>query len=269
MVTGTAVTAAALLAAVTAGGGWADHYARGVALVQEGRGAEARVELEKAIRARPDAALDVALGGARADYLPQLYLAVASHMAGDLEGARNLLAAAESDGTAARSATGRPLLEAYRLLLAPPAAAGDGPSYRVFERKPVVLSDARHRQVRAEVLNRCQLRPETDIAQAPWYFHYELGLRLLAEGDPQRALDALIEAATRRPEPQRDARTYGMWFTDYRPYFQIARAHVRLENWDCARNALALSAGARELSERDREFAEFRELLAEADRKAK
>jgi tetratricopeptide (TPR) repeat protein len=267
MVTGAAV----LLAAATAAGGWADDYTRGVALVQEGRGAEARVALEKALRARPEAALDVALMGAtRGDYLPQLYLAVASHMAGDIAGARRQFEAAERDGKAAQSATGRPLLEAYRLLLAPAvASSGQARSYREFERKPVVLSDDKHREVRAEVLSRCQLRPETENAQAPWYFHYELGLRLLAEGDPQRALDALIDAATRRPDPQRDARTYGMWFTDYRPYFQIARAHARLQNWDCAKNALALSSKTRELSERDREFAEFRELLAETDQKAK
>ena len=253
------------VAVLLAGTSWSDHYQRGVGLVQQGKGAEARAELERALGARPTAALQVRSGDRTFDYLPHLYLALACQMSGDVEHARQYLAAADKDGKAGRSATGRPLLEAYRVLLATPAAANPPaePRYRVFERKPVVLSDERHRQLQAAVLSRCQLKPDADSAQAPWYYHYEMGMRLLAEGDPQRALDALIDAVLRRSEPHREARIYGMWFTDYRPYFHIARAHVRLKNWECAGDALALSARAGEVSERDREFAEFRALLDE------
>ena len=89
---------------------------------------------------------------------------------------------------------------------------------------------------------------------APWYFHYELGRDLYRRGDPQRALDALIEAATLRADPGHGARIYGMWFMDYLPYLEIARAHARLGNWDCAQNALEYSRQAKEVSERDKEF---------------
>jgi hypothetical protein len=263
-----------ILAVLLSTASWADHYQRGVALVQEGKAQQGRAELEQALAARPAAALHVRSGERTFDYLPQLYLALACQMSGDLALAREYLAAAEKDGKAGRSATGRPLLEAYRVLLATPAAVSaagtttNEPRYRVFQRKPVVLSEERHRQLQSTVLSRCQLRPDSDAAQAPWYYHYEMGLRLLAEGDAQRALDALIDAVTRRSEPQREARIYGMWFTDYRPFFHIARAHVRLQNWECARDALALSAKASEVTARDREFAEFRMLLDETGKNA-
>ena len=113
---------------------------------------------------------------------------------------------------------------------------------------------------------RCQLKPETRPQEAPWYFHYELGRDLYRRGDPQRALDALIEAATRRAEPGHGARIYGMWFMDYLPYLEIARAHARLGNWDCAQSALDFSRQAGEVSEHDKEFAEFRSLALETER---
>jgi hypothetical protein len=139
------------------------------------------------------------------------------------------------------------------------------PRYRKYERKPLVLSDREFEDLRAEVLARCQLKPETRPQEAPWYFHYELGRDLSRRGDSQRALDALIEAATLRAEPGHGARIYGMWFMDYLPYLEIARAHVRLGNWDCAKSALEFSRQANEVSAHDKEFAEFRSLALETE----
>jgi hypothetical protein len=152
-----------------------------------------------------------------------------------------------------------------------PAKAGKSnePRYKDYERKPVVLSDREVEELRAEVLARCQLKPDTKPQEAPWYFHYELGRDLEKRGDPQRALDALIEAATLRADPAHGARTYGMWFVDYLPYFEIARAHAKLGNWDCAQNALDFSKRANEVSSRDKEFAEFRKLALETEQKLK
>ena len=33
-----------------------------------------------------------------------------------------------------------------------------------------------------------------------------------------------------------------MWFTDYRPYFEIARLHAHLGNWDCVVDALRVAS---------------------------
>ncbi len=128
-----------------------------------------------------------------------------------------------------------------------------------------MLSEREALDLRAEVLARCQLKPETRPQEAPWYFHYELGRDYYRRGDPQRALDALILAASQRADPGHGARIYGMWFMDYLPYLEIARAHARLGNWDCAQNALEFSRQAKEVSEHDQEFADFRSLALETE----
>lgn len=144
----------------------------------------------------------------------------------------------------------------------PPAPPSPAPrSFRDYVKRPVVLGDAEYERLRSEVLQRCQLRPGTDAASAPWYFHYELGKELEGKGDPQRALDAFVEAAMRRERSAREARIYGMWFTDYYPYFHIARSHARLGNWECAEDALRVSGREGEMQDRERELAELRALV--------
>ena len=80
---------------------------------------------------------------------------------------------------------------------------------------------------------------------------------------PSAALDALIDSVDRRPDPQRKARLYGMWFMDYLPYLQIARAHARLGNRECALDALRLSQELGEVSPDDRDVTELEGLLAD------
>jgi hypothetical protein len=143
---------------------------------------------------------------------------------------------------------------------APPPAPQD---YKTFERQPAVLSDAELGRLRAIVLSRCGLAPTSNPASAPWYFHYELGLELERRGDPQRALDAFLDAAARKARPARMSRMYGMWFRDYLPYFEIAKAHVALGNWQCAADALQASERAAEIGENDLAYLEFQELKSE------
>jgi hypothetical protein len=250
---------------------WFVHYERGVELVEAGDGAAAIGELERALAARPEPALRLHTDGPRyIDYMPHLFLAIAFHMSGDTERAEQRLIAAEEAGVAARSEFGVTLLGAYQLLLGRPTtgAASEIPAelsavYRDFERKPEVLSKEEFEQVRGEVLDRCGLPPHIKDAGAPWYFHYEMGVTLVDRGDPQRALDALIAATDARPLSQRNARMYGMWFTNYRPYMEIAQAHVQLGNWMCAFDALSLSRRLDEVEEGDEEFDRFLELTEE------
>jgi hypothetical protein len=122
-----------------------------------------------------------------------------------------------------------------------------------------VLSDAEVERLKTEVLGRCHL-PAGGERKAPWYFHYELALELFSRNDPQRALDALVEAASRRRDPKRAARIYGVWFIDYLPYFNIARAHSRLGNWECAADAVAVSERMGEIRQGDTRYDELREL---------
>jgi tetratricopeptide (TPR) repeat protein len=265
-----AVGLAAAPAAVHEGPVWHKKYEQGVVLVQDGKGAEARALLEEALRLRPSEALRVPTDGLRyVDYLPHVYLAAACHLAGDGAAARKHLAEAERSGVAAKSEAGARLLSAYQLLLvgnaeeapAPAAAAPETvgkAGFRDYTPKPSVLSDEETKKLQQQVLQRCRI-PTSGSDRWPWYYYYELGSEMSRRGDNQRALDALVEAVNRRPEPQHYARVYGMWFVDYVPYLQIARAHARLGNRDCAADALRLSESMGE--SKDAERREIRELL--------
>jgi len=251
----------------TPAGTWYEHYDRGLRLIQDGQAAAARGELEAAYALRNEEQLQVA---ARPqlyiDYLPNLYLAIASQMTGDIDSARKYLTKAEYSGVAAKSDVGRPLLVAYQLLLRGDASGKfTRPAYAGYTAKPPVISDAEFQQLRQDVLTQCNIPPDTK--NTPWYAKYELGLELERKGDYSRALGELIEAVAQRPNPQQRARMYGMWLIDYYPYFHIARSHVRLENWQCAKNALDISQKVGEIPPGAPEFAEFLALQQETAKK--
>ena len=148
-----------------------ETYATGVLLIEQGDPAEARVALERALSTSPREA---------ADYLPHLYLAIACHMTGDTSAAKRHLAEAEASGAAERSENGRRLLAAERLLL----GGGRAPSFRRYDKKAPHLPEAEAARVRREVLSRCKLAEDSKAGDAPWYFHYELGLELARMATP-------------------------------------------------------------------------------------
>ena len=96
-----------------------------------------------------------------------------------------------------------------------------------------------------------------------------MGLELAERGDAQRAVDSLMAAAERKPLPRQYARMYGMWFTHYRPYLELANSHVALGNWDCARAALDLSRETGEAAGSDESvLSRYRALLNEVEQNA-
>jgi tetratricopeptide (TPR) repeat protein len=263
------LTAAALLltASIASAATWYEQYEKGVRLIEQGRAEEAREALAAAVTARGEEGVQVPAGTQQyLDYLPHLYLAIANQMNGDVEQARKELAIAETSGMASRSEVGRPLLVAYQLLL-----RGDGggkyPRYAVYEKKAPTLSEADFNTLRNDILMKCDLPPETKLTNAPWYANYELGLALERKGDFSRALTHFIDAVAQRPDPQKQARMYGMWMIDYYPYFHIARSHVRLENWQCAKNALEISQRLSEIPGSAPEINELLSLQRETERK--
>ena len=131
---------------------WYDHYDRGLRLIQDGQASAARTELEAAYALRSKEQLQVAAGQQMyIDYLPHLYLAIASQMSGDIESARKHLAKAEDSGVAAKSEIGRPLLVAYQLLLRGDASGKyTRPAYAVYTAKPPLISDAEFQQLRQD-----------------------------------------------------------------------------------------------------------------------
>lgn len=255
-----------LLAAATAVAGnppWLDHYRAGLEMFNAGDRAGARHELEAALAARPEPALGLRIDDVTTiDYMPHLYLAITAWHLGDGDTARAELMASEAAGVAAGNPTGHALLEHYRTLMAGPppepaktdtthtASGTEAPKLEALRppsRHAETLPADEVRRLARETLIRCGLPADTQPSMAPWYFHYELGRRLADEGDPQRALDSLLEAADRKPLPDQRARMYGMWYVDYRPYLEIAASNVRLGNWECAFNALELSKATGEI----------------------
>jgi hypothetical protein len=256
-----------LVASVLAASSWFAHYESGVRLIEQGRAAEAKPQLEAALAARAEEGLQLPAAPQQyVDYLPHLYLAIAQQMTGNVDGARRELALAETSGMAAKSEVGHPLLVAYQLLLRGDPTARS-PRYARFTEKPPLLSDAEFQRLRADVLTRCNLAADTKLGDAPWYANYELGLELERKGDYPRALTRFLDAVARRPNPQKQARMYGMWLIDYYPYFHIARSHVRLENWDCAKNALDISQRLNEIPRGAGEMDEWLSLQSAVARK--
>ena len=246
---------------------WYEHYEKGVRLIEQGNAADAKPALEAALKARSAEGVQVPTRPQQyIDYLPHLYLAIASQMTGDVDAARKELALAETSGMAVKSEVGRPLLVAYQLLLRGDAT-GKYPRYAVYEPKPNVLTEAEFSLLRNDILTKCDLPLDTQLRDAPWYANYELGLELERKGDYPRALKHLIDAVARRPNPQRQARMYGMWLIDYYPYFHIARSHIRLGNWSCAKNALDISQRLGEIPTGAPEINEWLSLQRETERK--
>jgi hypothetical protein len=245
---------------------WYEHYESGLRLLEAGDAVGAREELDRALEKRSEGGLRLRTHGVHyIDYLPHLYLAIAAHLAGDPDGAQHHLAAAELSGLARRSLGGNRLLEAYRPLISPPAAidsrepsarpegAGEPPRHPPLERRAY----PRHREYERRTLAGCGRPAPLAERRTPWYLHYEHGLMLKEQGDPRRALEALIASTARRPEPERSARMYGMWFIDYLPYYEMAQLHLTLGNRACATEALRLSAEKGEISPSDGEYAAF------------
>jgi tetratricopeptide (TPR) repeat protein len=257
-----------LLAAVSASAAdWYQHYEKGVRLIEQGNASEARAALEAALAARGAEGVQLPTRAQQyIDYLPHLYLAIAHQMTGDVDAARKSLAKAETSGMAVKSEVGRPLLVAYQLLLRGDATASR-PRYAVYEKKAPLLSESEFQMLRNDVLMKCDLPLDTKLSNAPWYANYELGLELERKGDYPRALTHFIDAVAHRPNPQKQARMYGMWLIDYYPYFHIARAHTRLENWQCAKNALDISNRLSEIPANAAEMNEFMSLMQLTERK--
>lgn len=117
--------------------------------------------------------------------------------------------------------------------------AGNDLSAMSYARPATSLLPSAVDALRRQVMVQCGLVESTDTL--PWYFHFEFGRALLGVGDARRAIEQLTLSIDLNPVPRADKRLYGMWFTDYLPYIQLAEAHAQLDNWPCAARAMQLS----------------------------
>ncbi len=240
----------------------AQDYRYGLESLERGEFTAAIAAFETAVSKDPTPRLAVLANDT--DYLPHLNLAVAHHEAGNQEAARKALDVSAAHGVVRQSYLGRKLWDRYALnIMATDSAMladNQAADFRTFERSDFTLSDTEVTSIKSQVLRRCALSGKGPTDEMPWYFHYEFGLDLMAAGDPQRALDELILAANLREDSKRNSRMYGMWFTNYLPYFQIAQAHSKLGNWQCAMDAMRVSAKQSEYSPVDPGYDQYSDL---------
>ncbi len=115
------------------------------------------------------------------------------------------------------------------------------------------------------IAGECRVKPADDPYDLPWYFHYALGRELLERGRFYEAARSIERALLKNPKPQPNARTYGMWFLSYRPYFILTRAYLGMNRVDCARESAEKSTYYQEIAPTDPEAALWQEILQKLD----
>jgi tetratricopeptide (TPR) repeat protein len=98
----------------------------------------------------------------------------------------------------------------------------------------------------------------------PWYVNYETGLAYIESGDWLKAIENLKLALAAKGLPSRYARTYGMWFVTYVPYYYLGLAYFNQGLWQFAVNYFETAERLGEVRELEAESANLASLLKEA-----
>jgi tetratricopeptide (TPR) repeat protein len=101
----------------------------------------------------------------------------------------------------------------------------------------------------------------------PWYVNYETGLAYIESGDWLNAIENLKLALGSNGIPRRYARTYGMWFITYIPYYYLGLAYYNQGMWQLAANYFETSERLGEVKDLEPESANLKSFLEEALRK--
>jgi hypothetical protein len=104
------------------------------------------------------------------------------------------------------------------------------------------------------------------VGGLPWYVYYENGLAYLESEDWYHALENLKESLALNRTPKAYARTYGMWFVTYSPYYYLGLVYYRQKLWDFAVEYLQASEKFAELRDRAEDRDARRAMLDEARR---
>jgi tetratricopeptide (TPR) repeat protein len=102
----------------------------------------------------------------------------------------------------------------------------------------------------------------------PWYVSYETGVAYLESGDWVNAIENLKLALTANAIPRLYARTYGMWFVTYIPYYYLGTAYYNQGLWDVAVNFLETSERFGEVKNLESESAQLKTMLIEARKRS-
>jgi len=97
-----------------------------------------------------------------------------------------------------------------------------------------------------------------------WYEHYDRALRAIERSQWQEAIGALEQAIEEKDESSARARTYGMRFIAYMPYFYAGVAYYNLGDLENARRYLEMEREQGEIRRIERLRDQFEVLLAAA-----
>lgn len=231
------------VASFAGGPPWRSNYETALKLISEGKYEDSLSYLKMSIADKPVSQI-VRDRYETFEYLPYLQTAICYYHLGKRELAAEHLDLEKNLPAIRESSKGKKLMEEYSAKLASPSSSNssdmDLEAIRQFEKRPYLLTDIEVQKMKEDIRSQCAL-PKADERSYPWYYHYELGIALTKKNDWQRALDSFLEALDHRDKPNRFSRTYGVWFVDYYPYYNIGMAHYHLQNWKCAVSSFRLS----------------------------
>ncbi len=213
--------------------GWLETYRKGVDERAAGRWAQAAYYFLEALRANPEGGIAVKADAVTTvEYLPRLMLAECLCRMGDREMAGkyldDALKAEESTGEA-----GRAVRESAEACLGAPA--------------PVPAAREQQERILTDVRKRCGLPEQADRTLHPWHYDYEASRAFIREGMYDAGVRHLYRALDKKAKPEAKSRVYGMWFTDYHPYYLLAKAFYQQGSIECARSALEQSLRSEDL----------------------
>ena len=102
----------------------------------------------------------------------------------------------------------------------------------------------------------------------PWYVSYETALAYIESGDWLNATENLKTALSVNGIPRRYARTYGMWFITYIPYYYLGVAYYNQGMWQLAVNYFETAERLGEVTDLEPEASTLRSDLEDARRKS-
>lgn len=234
------------------------EYLSGVKYFEQGQFQLASDSFRKAIHLEPSPRVEPD------EYIPYIFLSATQFEIGNTLEARDALIQSQVYGVAPQTDTGKLLLGRYAvdimsvpLVSAKITSTPNGDSIGT-EAAPELVLHSEEDSVPARILRLCTNAAETE--ELPWYFHYQCGVELMKSGDIQRAVKSFTLGANAREDSARRKRTYGMWYIDYLPYYQLALAQSKLGDWKSALASIETSVKLGEFSPHDPDYNSFLEL---------
>ena len=231
--------------------GWLLNYRKGVSEREKGGCSAAAFYFLEALKEHPAPQASVKLDAvATVDYMPRLLLADCLCRMGERDLAAKYMDEAAAEKELKTAASVEMTASVERCLAGrPPAVSG------------------KRREVLEQVQARCGLAEDKVKTLYPWYFDYEVSQEFLKMGEYEAGVQYLYRALDKKTTPQERVRLYGMWFSDYHPYFLLAQAFYHMGSYACAEEALGQSLKQEDLPdsspeqrERDRMLKDLEEI---------